>query len=130
MLVAYGDLICQLPQSVGLGMYGTNTIFLIVFVTGGTEDFWVCSLAEVANVVGTPIIFGSLLFLFILLYSVSSSTDIRSLQSECTLSLIIVQHGSLILLTFHIVHYSLSGGSFAVIRERILFPKNVCYSPF
>ena len=75
MLLPYGDLICQLPQSVGLGIYGTNTMFLTVFLTGGTEGFLVVSVAEAADVVATPIIFGSLLFLYIFLYSASSSTD-------------------------------------------------------
>ena len=40
VLVAYGDLICQLPQSVGLGVYGTKTIFFTVFCTGGMEGLF------------------------------------------------------------------------------------------
>ena len=78
MLVAYGDLICQLPQSVGLGMYGTNTMFLTVFFSGGREDFLTVS----ADVVATPIMFESLLSLYIFLCSAYSFTDKRSLQSE------------------------------------------------
>ena len=46
MLVAYCDLIYQLSQSVGLGIYGTNTMFLTVFLTGRTEGFLVVSVAE------------------------------------------------------------------------------------
>ena len=90
MLVEYGYLIQQLPQSVGLGIYGTNTMFLIVFLTGGTEGFLVASVAEAADVVATPIMFGSLLFFYIFLYSASSFTDKRSLQSECILSLLLL----------------------------------------
>ena len=88
MLVVYGDLIHQLPQFVGLGIYGMNTMFLTVFLTGGTEGFLVVSVVEAANVVATPIMFGSLLFIFP--YSASSFTAIRSLQSECILSLLLL----------------------------------------
>ena len=90
MLVVYGDLICQFPQSVGLGVYGTNTMFLTVFLTGGTEGFLVASVAEADDVVATLIIFGSLLLFYIFLYSAFSSTDKRSLQSECILSLLLL----------------------------------------
>ena len=71
VFVAYGDLICQLPQSVGLGIYGTSTIFLTVFLTGGTEGLLVASVVEAADVVATPIMFGSLLLLYVFLYSAS-----------------------------------------------------------
>ena len=72
VLVAYRDLIHQLPQSVGFGIYGTSTIFLIVFFTGGTEGPFVASVAEAADVVATPIMFDSAsisicLFIFCLL---------------------------------------------------------------
>ena len=62
----------------------------IVFLTRGMEDLLVASIAEAADVVATPIIFGSLLVLYVFLYSASSSTDKRSLQSECTLFLLLL----------------------------------------
>ena len=88
MLVAYGDLICQLPQSVSLGVYGINTIFFTVFFIEGMEDLFVASTAEAADVVATPIMFGSLLH--VLLYSASSSTYKSSLQLECKLFLLLL----------------------------------------
>ena len=87
MLVVYGDLICQPPQSIGLGVYGTNTIFA-VFFTGGMEGLFVALTAEVVDVVATPIMFGSLLH--VPLYSASSSTDKRSLQLGCILFLLLL----------------------------------------
>ena len=123
LLMAYGDLICQLPQSVGLGMYGTSTIFLTVFFTGGTEGLFVTSVTEAADVVATPIMFGSLLFVYVFLYSASLSTDRRSLhQNVYCLFWIFHPH-------FPPIYYSLSGCSFTVIREQISFLKNVSYSP-
>ena len=68
-------------------MYGTSPIFLIVFFPGGTEGPFVASVAEAVDVVATPITFSSLLLVYVFLYSTSLSTDKRSLQSECTLSL-------------------------------------------
>ena len=86
--VAYGDLIHKLPQSFGLGVYSTNTIFFTVLFTGGMEgSLFVDSTEEAADAVATPIMFGSLLY--VLLYSASSSTDNRSLQLECILLLLL-----------------------------------------
>ena len=72
MLVAYGDFIFQLPQSLGLGLYGTKTIFFIALFLGWALIF-MTSPKEALDVDT---------FMFIPLFTV-----ISSLQLECMLSL-------------------------------------------
>ena len=82
VLVAYGDLICQLLQSFGLGVYSTNTMFLTIFLAGEAGGIIVALAVEAATVVAVPTALGPFLFLYTFLYSASSSTEIKSLQSE------------------------------------------------
>ena len=88
MLVA-GDLVCQLPQSVSLGVYGNNTMFLTVFLVRGAGGLLIALVVEASDVVAIPIMF-SFVFVYIFLYSASLSTNKRSLQSECILFLLSV----------------------------------------
>ena len=68
------------------GVYSTSTVFFTVFLAEEVDG--IALAADVVNVVPVFVILCTLLFLQSLLYSASSSTEIRSLQLECTLALV------------------------------------------
>ena len=87
MLVAYSDFIFQLLHSVGLGLYGTNTIFFTALFLGWASIVFTASPNEALDV-------DALTFIPFLSfeYSASSFTDISSLELELPLIYFLHHH--------------------------------------
>ena len=89
--MVYGDLICQLPQSAQFGhVWYQYNIFNSLFNWGNRRPFGSFSSRSSRCSSHTNNVWFNFYFVYVFLYSASLSTDKRSLQSECILSLLLL----------------------------------------